>query len=99
MAAEKNDDPIEAMLSSPTPGQEPPAEPPPAEEKPPTENPRREPRAAHSPPLRPPTNVQFEGRLEVRPIGTPLGLRANSHIVNASPAADSPPALLVYLLL
>jgi hypothetical protein len=86
MAAEKNDDPIEAMLSSPTPDREhpaatpenpaeTPAEQPPAEEKPPPEKPKREAREPRSPPLRPPTHSALEARLEVRPIGTPLGLR------------------------
>ena len=86
MAAEKNDDPIEAMLSSPTPvGAHPestpadpvetPSEQPPADEKPPPEKPKREAREHRSPPLRPPTHSAHEARLEVRPIGTPLGLR------------------------
>ncbi len=86
MAAEKNDDPIEAMLSSPTPDRahpesapaapvETPSEQPPAGEKPPPEKPKREAREHRSPPLRPPTHSAHEARLEVRPIGTPLGLR------------------------
>jgi len=87
MAADKNDDPIDAMLSSRTsrradqPANPPnpvdtPAERPAAEASPPSpDKPRRAAREPHSPPLRPPTNVQFEGRLEVRPIGTPMGLR------------------------
>src|SRR5260370_12779689 len=70
MPGEKNDDPIEAMISSQTPDPDAPAEQPPSEEKPASEKPKREPR---SPPLRPPTHS--EAHLEVRPIGTPLGLR------------------------
>jgi hypothetical protein len=86
MAADKNDDPIDAMLSSRAPRRadqpanppspvDTPAERPAAEAPPPVDKPRRAAREPHSPPLRPPTNVQFEGRLEVRPIGTPMGLR------------------------
>ena len=84
MAAEKSDDPIEAMLSSQASDPEhpagttanpveTPAEQPPSEEKPPSEKPKREAREPRSPPLRPPTHS--EAHLEVRPIGTPLGLR------------------------
>src|ERR1700730_8951077 len=82
MAVEKSDDPIEAMLSAQTPDPqdpanpgEPPAEQAPSEEKPPSENPKRAAREPRSPPLRPPTHSALEARLEVRPIGTPLGLR------------------------
>jgi len=86
MAADKNDDPIEAMISSRAPHRtppaaapanpvEPPAEQSSIEQNVPPEKPKPEARESHSPPLRPPTNVQFEGRLEVRPIGTPMGLR------------------------
>ena len=79
MAAEKNDDPIEAMISSRVvrlaPVGTPAVEHPPAEEKLPPEKPKREAREPHSPPLRPPTHSALEGRLEVRPIGTPQGLR------------------------
>jgi hypothetical protein len=86
MAVEKTDDPIEAMLSSPASDRgdqadppanpdEPAAEQPPAEEKPSPEKPKREAREPRSPPLRPPRHTDLEARLEVRPIGTPLGLR------------------------
>jgi hypothetical protein len=81
MAAEKDDDLIEAMLSSETPA---PANPPQAEtpSEQPTgaeplapEEPRPEARAPKGPPLRPPKVSALDARLEVRPIGTPLGLR------------------------
>ena len=79
MAGEKNDDPIEAMLSSATPRRTPdavdPANPDSREEQTPPEKPRAEARERHSPPLRPPTHSAVEAHLEVRPIGTPLGLR------------------------
>jgi hypothetical protein len=96
MAAEKNDDPIEAMISSRTPRRVPrpavvensveiPADPstaaqPPIEdavpqETAPAEKPKPEPRPPDSPPLRPPTYTAAQARLEVRPIGTPQGLR------------------------
>ena len=84
MAAEKkDDDPIEAMISSGTPPEDAdpenpadtPAEPPTAEEKSPLEGPKTERRSSRSPPLRPPTQSALDARLEVRPIGTPLGLR------------------------
>jgi hypothetical protein len=86
MAAEKSDDPIEAMLSSRTPhrADQPvnsanpvgtPAEQPATEETAAPEKPRREAREPHSPPLRPPAYSAHEARLEVRPIGTPQGLR------------------------
>jgi hypothetical protein len=74
MPGEKNDDPIEAMISPETPRQEPPSEHP-SEEKPAHERPASHSRARYSPPLRPPENTGLESRLEVRPIGTPLGLR------------------------
>jgi hypothetical protein len=91
MAADKNDDPIEAMISSraarrapqtvnPETPVEPPAEQPTAEataapEPPRLEAPKPEARAPQSPPLRPPTRTAHESHLEVRPIGTPMGLR------------------------
>src|SRR5271168_4184701 len=91
MAADKNDDPIEAMISSrlvrraqqtvtPESPPEPPAEQPAVEapaasEAPAPEAPKPEARAAHSPPLLPPTRSVHESHLEVRPIGTPVGLR------------------------
>lgn len=86
MAVEKTDDPIEAMLSAQTSDRgdqaDPPANPddpaaehPPAEEKTSPETPKRAAREPRSPPLRPPTHSSLEARLEVRPIGTPLGLR------------------------
>ncbi|MGA6972940.1 MAG: hypothetical protein WBY93_15000 [Candidatus Binatus sp.] len=91
MAAEKNDDPIEAMISSrtlrrapqlvvPAPAAQPPieqpvVEPPVVEAVAPPEKPKPEPRAPQSPPLRPPTHSALESRLEVRPIGTSMGLR------------------------
>ena len=84
MAADKNDDPMEATISSRVPrrtrqtinpansvamltGQLTAEE---ADEKAKTEA-----RAPESRPLRPPRHSELEGRLEVRPIGTPLGLR------------------------
>jgi hypothetical protein len=86
MEAEKNGDPIEAMISPRTPrrAQQPVVPPVPAEtsaeapvveEQPPPEKVRPKPRETHSPPLRPPTITAHEARLEVRPIGTPMGLR------------------------
>jgi len=86
MAAENNDDPIEAMISSPAPRRthqpvnpanpvETTTEQPTTEEKVPPEKPRSEAREPQSPPLRPPRRTEFEAQLEVRPIGTPLGLR------------------------
>ena len=86
MAAEKNDDPIEAMISR-TPRRThqaaTPANPPETPAEPTTEggvpqdlNPEEpDRRAPASPPLRPPTRSALEARLEVRPIGTPMGLR------------------------
>lgn len=88
MVPGKDDDPIEAMLSSLTPRRadpaaippnppnvETPSEQPTGAEALEPEEPRREARAAKGPPLRPPKLTAFEARLEVRPIGTPLGLR------------------------
>jgi hypothetical protein len=89
MAAEKNDDPIEAMISrtprrthqaaTPPNPPESPAEPPTTEggvpQDPDPEEPEPDRRAPASPPLRPPTRSALEARLEVRPIGTPMGLR------------------------
>jgi hypothetical protein len=77
MAGEKNDDPIAAMISpgTPTPRTADRDEPPDNEEKIPSDRPRSERREPRSPPLRPPTHSALEQRLEVRPIGTPLGLR------------------------
>src|SRR5277367_7038862 len=80
-AAEKNDDPIEAMISSrpprrapeavmpPNPG-EPSARQPLADETASPETPKPEAREAQVPPLRPPKTSALEARLEVRPIGT-----------------------------
>jgi hypothetical protein len=77
MVPEKDDDPIAAMLSSLTPRR---AEPPRVEtlsEQ--TEDAgalaQEKRRAPQGPPLRPPKLTALEARLEVRPIGTPLGLR------------------------
>jgi len=86
MAAENNNDPIEAMISSRVSRRarqtvasanpaEAPAEQSTGEEKLPPENPTTEVREPKSPPLRPPRHSELEGRLEVRPIGTPMGLR------------------------
>ena len=76
MVPEKDDDPIAAMLSSLTPRR---AEPSHAEmlseEALAPERRRSEPRQPQGPPLRPPKISALEARLEVRPIGTPLGLR------------------------
>jgi len=74
MATEDNHDPIEAMISPKSPRRESLAEEP-AEEKPHRERPASHPRERYSPPLRPPEHTGLESRLEVRPIGTPLGLR------------------------
>jgi hypothetical protein len=80
MPGEKNGDLIESMISSRAHRRTP--EPGTAEDlldSPDQDDIRQEkPSAARepdSPPLRPPKNVDFEGRLEVRPIGTPQGLR------------------------
>ncbi|HKN13194.1 MAG TPA: hypothetical protein VJX68_08355 [Candidatus Binatus sp.] len=86
MAVENNDDPIEAMIAPRAPRRAPqaavpatpaetPAEKLTTEQNVPPEKPKPEPREPHSPALRPPTYSQIEGRLEVRPIGTPMGLR------------------------
>jgi hypothetical protein len=73
---EKDDDPIAAMLSSLTPR---PANPPQAEtlSEQPTEAEAIAPekRRPQGPPLRPPKMTATEANLDVRPIGTPLGLR------------------------
>ncbi len=89
MTAEKNDDPIEAMISrtprrthqaaTPLNPSETPAQPPTTEGDVPQDGDPEESeddrRAPASPPLRPPTRSALEARLEVRPIGTPMGLR------------------------
>jgi hypothetical protein len=86
MAADKNDDPMEAMISSRVPRRTRqtinPAnsfamltEQSTAEEKVAQQKAKTEARESESAPLRPPRHSQFEGRLEVRPIGTALGLR------------------------
>ena len=72
MATEDNHDPIEAMLSPKSPRGESEQ---PAEDKPHRERPTSQHRERYSPPLRPPQQTAHEARLEVRPIGTPLGLR------------------------
>src|SRR5260370_35551968 len=69
MAAEKSGDLIEAMISSRANAD--PSNP----EKPTEEKPAPTARDPDSPPLRPPKHSDLEGRLEVRPIGTPTGLR------------------------
>ena len=84
MAAEKNDDPIEAMISS-RPSRRahhglPPANPDQTSARHPAngETVAREKRATEPrepPPLRPPRHTELEAQLEVRPIGTPTGLR------------------------
>ena len=85
-AAEKNDDPIEAMISSRPPRRAPEAAIPPnpvetpagqplADETASPERPKPEAREPQVPPLRPPKTSALEARLEVRPIGTPMGLR------------------------
>ncbi len=85
-AAEKNDDPIEAMISSRPSRRAPEAVIPPnpaetpagqslADETASPERPKPEAREAQGPPLRPPKVSALEARLEVRPIGTPMGLR------------------------
>src|SRR5208282_6644775 len=84
MAAEKNDDPIEAMISSRMPRRTHqtvnPANPVETLTEQSTteradEKARTEAREPQSPPLRPPRHPELEARLEVRPIGTPMGLR------------------------
>jgi hypothetical protein len=79
MPGEKNGDPIEAMISSRTHGRDSePGTPENLADNPsPNEPVEEKPRATREsgPPLRPPKNVDFEGRLEVRPIGTPQGLK------------------------
>jgi hypothetical protein len=86
MAAEKNDDPIEAMIArpprrahqaavTPDPTQTPTVQPPPEDVSQNLTSDKPEARAPVPPPLRPPTHSALEARLEVRPIGTPMGLR------------------------
>ena len=81
MAAEKNGDLIEAMISprphrrTPEPGTAENIADSPSEDKALEEKPPREAREPDAPPLRPPRHSDLEGRLEVRPIGTPTGLR------------------------
>jgi hypothetical protein len=74
MATEDNHDPIEAMISSKSALAESPAEQLP-DDKPQRDRPASHHRERYSPPLRPPEHTAPGARLEVRPIGTPLGLR------------------------
>jgi hypothetical protein len=81
MPGEKNGDLIESMISSrahrrtPEPGTAENYLDSPDQDDTREEKPRSSARETDSPPLRPPKNVDFEGRLEVRPIGTPQGLK------------------------
>jgi hypothetical protein len=74
MATENNHDPIEEMVAPKSPRREPSTERTP-EDKPQHDRPASQSRPRYSPPLRPPEQTALAQRLEVRPIGTPLGLR------------------------